>query len=254
MSMRHLINLIPSTLRARLYRTRLRLYHPELVHAMNDYAFTDERLKMVNMLECMNYLRIAGADGSIPPVFFEFGCHSGRTFSAAVNAAKYLGMEDAEFYAFDSFEGLPATVPEDDGYFEGGTFSTSRAEFIRIVQRKTGYRLPDRNIIQGFYSRSLTAELRSAIGKVGVVHIDVDLYSSTKELLAFIKPLMVIGTVLAFDDWYCFASGVNKGEIRALREFCEDNPSFRVEEWKAYSTFGKSFFVTALPSSTLGPS
>ncbi len=247
MSLRGLYSLLPMTLRAQLAQFRLRLGHPELLPAARDYLFTDERLKMVHILECMNYLRIAGADGSIPPVYFEFGCYSGRTFSAAVNAARFLGMDDAEFFAFDSFEGLPATVQEDDGYFEGGSFATSRDDFVRIVQQKTGKRLADRNIIQGFYARSLTPELQASMGKVGVVHVDVDLYSSTKELLAFIKPLIVVGTVLIFDDWYCFAPGVNKGEMRALKEFLEEHPSFRVEEWKSYSTFGKSFFVTALP-------
>ena len=58
---------------------------------------------------------------------------------------------------------------------------------------------------------------------------------------------MVVGTVLTFDDWYAFPPGANKGEMRAVKEFCEANPSFAIQEWKSYSTFGKSFFVTALP-------
>ena len=83
--------------------------------------------------------------------------------------------------------------------------------------------------------------------KVGMVHIDVDLYSSTMQILEFIKPLIVVGTVIVFDDWYCFPPGSNKGETRAVKEFKAANPSFQLEEWKAYSTFGKSFFVTSLP-------
>ena len=58
---------------------------------------------------------------------------------------------------------------------------------------------------------------------------------------------MVVGSVLIFDDWYAFPLGVNKGEVRAMKEFCEANPLFATEEWKSYSTFGKSFFVTSLP-------
>jgi hypothetical protein len=180
-------------------------------------------------------------------VYFEFGCHSGRTFSAAVRAARFLKMDDAEFFAFDSFEGLPPTSAAEDGIFQTGAFCTARTDFVRIVEKGAGLRLDDEHIVQGFYRDSLTPELQARMPKVGVVHIDVDLYSSTVEVLAFIKPLMVVGTVLIFDDWYCFPPGANMGEMRAFKEFCDANPSFATSEWKAYSTFGQSFFVTALP-------
>jgi len=122
-----------------------------------------------------------------------------------------------------------------------------KSDFLRIVKQKTGLDLDNDHIIKGFYSDSLTKELQARMPKVGMVHIDVDLYSSTMEVLEFIKPLLVVGTVLIFDDWYCFPPGSNKGETRAVKEFSAANPSFQLEEWKAYSTFGKSFFVTSLP-------
>ena len=120
-------------------------------------------------------------------------------------------------------------------------------EFLCLVKRYSGLTLKPENVIRGYYEESLTAELQNRMPKVGVVHIDVDLYSSTVEVLQFIKPLLVIGTVLAFDDWYCFPPGSPKGEKLALEEFCNNNPSFKLEEWKSYSTFGKSFFVNSLP-------
>ena len=80
-----------------------------------------------------------------------------------------------------------------------------------------------------------------------MVHIDVDLYSSAKEVLNFILPLIVSGTVIIFDDWYCFPPGSNKGEMRALNEILEENPGLKLKEWKSYSSFGKSFFVVSVP-------
>ncbi len=218
------------------------LFDRKMHDSFRNYNFTDEKLKFTHILEAINYLRVA----ELPPVYFEFGCHSARTFSAAVSAAKFLKIDDAKFFAFDSFEGLPETVKEDDGYFESGTFSTPVNDFIRLVKRRSGLELSKENIIKGFYEDSLTLDVQSRMPKVGVVHIDVDLYSSTVEVLNFIKPLLVVGSVLVFDDWYCFAPGSNMGERRALEEFCHNNQSFKVEEWKSYSTFGKSFFVTAI--------
>ena len=60
----------------------------------------------------------------------------------------------------------------------------------------------------------------------------------------FIKPHLVNGTVILFDDWYCFPPGKNMGEKKALDEFLNVNKDIKVELWKSYSTFGKSFIVT----------
>ena len=52
------------------------------------YNLSDEKLKFAHILESINYLRIAGNNGELlPQTFFEFGCHSGRTFSNAVNSS-----------------------------------------------------------------------------------------------------------------------------------------------------------------------
>lgn len=214
-----------------------------------NYLFTDEKLKFVHILEGMNYLRVAGNNGKdLPQTFFEFGCHSGRTFSAAVNAAKYLKMNNCEFFAFDSFKGLPETDETQDGVFKTGEFSTSKKEFIKIVKKNTNIEIDDFHIIEGFYKTSLTDNLQSSMPKIGMLHIDVDLYSSTKDLLNFVKPLLVNGSVILFDDWYCFKPGTthNYGEQKAVDEFLEINKSIKFLPWKTYSTFGQSFFVNIL--------
>ena len=211
------------------------------------YKFSDEKLKFTHILEAINYLKIAGNYGEIlPQTFFEFGCHSGRTFSNAVNAAHYLKMDKMEFFAFDSFEGLPTTDPKSDAVFKLGSFNTSHKDFKKIIKRETYLELNEKNIIKGFYDLSLTSEVRDSLPKIGVLHIDVDLYSSTCQVLKFVKPLLCEGSVILFDDWYCFPVGMCKGEAKAFNEFLEENRNINVEEWKNYSTFGKSFFVTRI--------
>jgi hypothetical protein len=81
--------------------------------------------------------------------------------------------------------------------------------------------------------------------KIGLLHIDVDLYSSTKDLLKFVKPLLVNGSLIFFDDWYCFISNIksSSGEQKAVKEFLEINKNIKLIPWKTYSTFGQSFFV-----------
>lgn len=203
------------------------------------YHASDEEEKYRHLLEAVNYLRVA----QLPPTFFEFGCHSARTFSATLRAARHLGV-DLDAYAFDSFQGLPETDPEEDGYFQTGTFATSRDAFERRVRRLAGVRLRPEQIIEGFYEDSLVgAAVERVPDEVGMVHIDVDLYSSARSVLEFIHPKLVDGTVILFDDWYAFPPGENKGERRATEEFLREHPEITLERWKPYSGFGLSFFV-----------
>ena len=233
-------NLISPRLRYSLSLLLKRVFDKNAYTAHKDYVSTDYKQKCVHIMEALNYAKVA----LLPNVYFEFGCHSGRTFSAAIRASRELGiLENAKFYAFDSFEGLPQTT-DHDGIFESGTFLTGIADFKKAVEKQANYKLNDENIVKGFYSESLTPELQAKMPKVGVVHIDVDLYSSTVEVLAFIKPLLVNGSVIIFDDFFCFPAGSHQGEPQAFDEFLSENPKLKVMEWKSYSSFGKSYFVT----------
>lgn len=216
------------------------MLNPILLKPRQWYLKSDETDKFQHIMEAVHYVRIA----ELPPVFFEFGCHSGRTFSAALLAAKYFRMP-LDAYAFDSFEGMPETKKEEDGIFRAGSYCTGVSEFRKIVKKRTKVDLPEKNIIKGFYDQSLTKMLENGLPRqVGFVHIDVDLYSSTVAVLEFIKDHLANGTVVLFDDWYCFPPGKEMGEKKALKEFLKKYPQIQFSEWKNYSGFGKSFFVS----------
>ena len=220
---------------------------PHLLRAAHDYRFSDYDLKATHILEALNYAKVAGVSGSVIPLtYFEFGCHSARTFCAAMNAASYL-KSNFEFFAFDSFQGLPETTKEEDGIFEKGQYNTSRRRFLSLVRAQTKKDLDENQIIEGFFEDTLTDELANQLPNIGVLHIDVDLYLSTVKVLSFVKPLLVPGTVVLFDDWNAFPGGSMAGERRAFLEFLEQNEGIQVEKWKSYSTFGQSFFVVSNP-------
>jgi hypothetical protein len=67
--------------------------------------------------------------------------------------------------------------------------------------------------------------------KAAVVYIDCDLYSSTTAALNFAKDFFQKGTILVFDDWFCFYGDPNKGERRAFHEFCKRNPELIFEDY-----------------------
>ena len=226
-----------------MYRIKEAIYYmlnPILQKPRQWYLKSDETDKFQHIMEAVNYVRIT----ELPTIFFEFGCSSGRTFSAALLAAKYFRMP-LDAYAFDSFEGLPETNKDEDGIFRAGSFCTKLDQFRKIIKKRIKVDLPEKNIIKGFYNQSLTKQLAQGLPrKVGFVHIDVDLYSSTVTVLEFIKDHLANGTVVLFDDWYCFPPGKEMGEKKALKEFLKKYPQFQFSEWKNYSGFGKSFFVS----------
>ena len=68
--------------------------------------------------------------------YFEFGCHRCRTFRMVVSLAYMHQIEDMNFYAFDSFDGLPElenSVSVKD--WKRGSLTTSQSDFMRILKK-----------------------------------------------------------------------------------------------------------------------
>jgi hypothetical protein len=98
-------------------------------------------------------------------------------------------------------------------------------------------------LYKGFYSKSLTSTLQKKIGKAAIVHIDCDLFLSTKEVLIFLKPLLQQGTIVIFDDFYHYKGDIKKGENAALRDFLATNKQVDFISYYNHSYSGKSFIV-----------
>ena len=177
--------------------------------------------------------------------YFEFGCHKARTMRLAWDT--FHSLYDWTFVAFDSFEGLPEMDAADSmPMWKKGDLKTSETDFVNLVTR---HGMPKERLktVKGFYNESLTPALRDELlpQKAAVVYIDCDLYSSTITALNFAKDFLQTGTVLVFDDWFCFYGDPTKGERRAFAEFRERNPELIFEDYiqtneaKAFIYLGK---------------
>lgn len=163
--------------------------------------------------------------------YFEFGCHKARTMRLAWDT--FHSLYDWTFVAFDSFEGLPEMDPADSmPIWKKGDLKTCEADFVNLV---TQHGMPRERlkIVKGFYADSLTPALRDELlpQKAAVVYIDCDLYSSTVTALDFSRDFFQTGTILVFDDWFCFYGDPTKGERRAFAEFRERNPDLIFENY-----------------------
>lgn len=177
--------------------------------------------------------------------YHEYGCHSCRTFRMALTEARRHRLETMNFFAFDSFEGLPQVEEEGMQQWYKGALNTSEDRFLQIVAEHGLYR--DRvRTIKGFYNHVLTRDLQKTFkereNKIALVAVDCDLYKSARDVLRFIEPLLQKGAVIYFDDFYLFQGDPGKGEQLAMTEFLEYS-QHRLNPFLNVGWFGKSFIV-----------
>ena len=163
--------------------------------------------------------------------YFEFGCHKARTMRLAWEhtGALFNWM----YVGFDSFAGLPEIAEIDRlPIWKQGDLATSEKDFIAITL--SAGMPPERlRTVKGFYDQSLTPALAETLlpGKAAVILVDCDLHRSTVPVLAFAKQFLQRGTIVVFDEWFCFYGDPARGERRAWGEFRRANPELRFIEF-----------------------
>jgi predicted O-methyltransferase YrrM len=130
----------------------------------------------------------------------EFGVFSGKTINAL---AEHL--PDSKIWGFDSFEGLPETWRN---YFTKGTFKVDKLPDVRS----------NVNLFKGWFDETLPKFLEQNNGQVGFLHVDCDLYSSTKTVLSLLRDRFKNGSVIVFDEYFNYP-GWERHEYKVFAEF-----------------------------------
>lgn len=157
--------------------------------------------------------------------FAEFGVHKGETLSFVANRI------DKVIYGFDSFEGLPSD------WFLGvnkGFFSL-QGQLPQLVISQNNHRL-----IKGWFNETLPDFAAQVEGPAAFIHIDCDLYESTKAIFDRLADRIVNGTVIVFDEYLNYPGWQNH-EYKAFQEFCQAHGvSYR------YVAFAPTMFSVAV--------
>lgn len=219
---------------------------------MSDEVFytlsPDVLVALVKAFNLQRQAATSGRDLLSGHAYYEFGLFKGFSFWFAEQVAREYTDSTFRFLGFDSFEGLPQPQLDveaksfREGDFRGayevvtGNLRRWKTDFSRIQLHK------------GFYSDRLFDELRrnEQFPPASIVLIDVDLYESCVPVLEFIKPYLVEGTILLFDDYNQMGPDDNSGERRALIEFESRNPGFKKEYLWDYGWEGVAFRVVSL--------
>lgn len=135
-------------------------------------------------------------------LFLEFGTYKGEL----INFCSSL-IPEAKFYGFDSFEGLP----ESFSIWKRGRFDI-KGKLPKVNKNVS--------LIKGYFNETLPKFLEEHKEKAAFIHIDCDLYSSTKTIFDNIYDRIVPNTVIQFDEYYNYP-GWRNHEFKAFQEFCK---------------------------------
>lgn len=204
----------PAHLDTRFYLGALRALHDEEQDAGLDSlpeacAFLIESIRYVEgqrtsetalFADTFDTLRYAHAQAPAAGAVIELGVRRGTTLRFLAS------LSPAPAYGFDTFEGLP----EAWGAQPAGLYTTG-GELPEVPDHVT--------LVRGAFADTLPHFAAQLSEPLRLVHVDCDLYQSTRDALTALAPHLAPGTVIVFDEYLC-------------------NPGWQDEERRAFAELG----------------
>jgi hypothetical protein len=200
------------------------LFHRALVSLQTGEAPAESRLGAPDLDACWDSFRWMHRHAA-PPAFAGLPVDvMTRALSAApargltLECGVYFGRSlrliaartDASVHGFDSFEGLPEAWSANE---PAGAYSTAGRLPSGLPANVALHR--------GWFEDTLPRFFASTPGDIRLLHIDCDLYSSTRTVLQCADDRLVPGSVLLFDDFLGYP-GYEGHELRAFEEFVRE--------------------------------
>lgn len=169
-------------------------------------------------------------------VFLELGVFNASSINFIARNLRDAASDASDIpiiYGFDSFQGLPedwhkirGPVGRSMDVFKAGAFKLENLppveDNVRLIKGWFNETVPS---FVDALRKSSEAE-GSLLPQARFVHIDCDLFSSAREALRAVTPLVGPGTVMVFDEIVNFA-GFNRegvGELRAFFAWLQEYP------------------------------
>ncbi len=148
---------------------------------------------------CLNNISVDG-------LWMEFGCWAGRTCKEFAKHHK--------IYTFDSFEGLPSDWAKSNSEtMQNGSFTLRGKPPIDLLNN------PNIECVIGLFEDTFGPFLAEHKEDVACLHLDADLYSSTKTVLdlLILNSRIVSGTIIMLDEIWGYENFADH-ELKALME------------------------------------
>lgn len=171
-------------------------YSPWL--ADRDFLETYGRISsntLVDRLRCYELWQLVGQMAKLEGALLEIGVWRGGTGALIANRARLSGISDPVFLC-DTFEGVVKASKEDSSYLGGEHADTSEEIVLQLLG---GFNLDNAVLLKGIFPDATAASI--ADRKFRFCHIDVDVYQSAQDILAWIWNRLCVGGVVVYDDY-----------------------------------------------------
>ena len=138
----------------------------------------------------------------------EFGVREGITMRIIQGST----LNSRLYYGFDSFKGMPAS--QYPTAYTKGELKMRRNDIPQFNSQTT--------IIEGWFKDTLTSDKTYFKNPLAFIHLDADIYESTKLALNYCLPFMGAKTIIQFDEIYCPKANSEYHEYKAWIEFVEE--------------------------------
>lgn len=196
----------------------------ELFQKMIEIKKLCEKLPITNRrLEVLHELCLAAPKGA----FVECGVYLGWSASVMINAAD----DKRRIYLCDSYQGFPEFTKEDVFPHTLNLKGPAKlATMQKVIEFLKGIRISIDKVIfvRGFFNETLQ-DLAENIEDIAVLHIDVDLYNSTKQVFDHLLSKVIRGGYIVLHDYPGFP-GVKK----AVEEFINPKDLIKVDHETVY--------------------
>jgi hypothetical protein len=239
--LRGAVQLLPPAQRVRLSKAQVKMGYMEGLTKAPEEAVADSYRAALDLMR--PELELPGA------AYLEFGVYVGTTLSCMYRAASESAEPVPRLIGFDSFEGMPKGVQdEDDGRWRPGDLY-SDMELTTTNLTKLGVPLESVELIPGWFEDTLNDATRAQLGieRAPIVMVDCVIASATTTALSFLTPLIRDRSLIYFDDWA--AADIHDrglGERAAFEAWLGEHPEFMAEEQPAlqYGSDVRAFLVS----------
>jgi len=164
---------------------------------LNDADFLNiyEKIKehtLVDIYRCYELWTLAKQSSKVDGVILEVGVWRGGTGAIIAEATK---TKNKKIYLADTFSGV-VKAGKNDTLYKGGEHSdTSLALVAKLMSSLSFDKV---QLLEGIFPEQTQHHISE---KISMLHCDVDVYQSTKDIVDWCLPRMSVGSILVFDDY-----------------------------------------------------
>lgn len=185
---------------------------------------------LVDVLRQHELWSLVQQSGKLPPGnYLEVGVWRGGTGLVIAEALRHFGVS-GDLYLADTFAGV-VNAGEHDTLYVGGEHADTTEAQVRKLLGDHGHH--DVRILKGMFPQD-TGE--HVAGAIRMLHVDVDVYQSARDVVAWAFDRLVPGGIVVFDDYgFSSCSGITK----LAEEYERDPRFFFLHNWNGHAVLIK---------------